>query len=963
MISMPANITLSPVRDWAAVGTAWRELERQALPSFFQSWTWVGCLAEERFFDPVLLRVERGGRTVGLALLNRMRGRLGGERLLLNESGNPTLDTVYIEHNGVLLAPDAGDLVPDCLHAMLTCPVASDRAYAPWQWSRQLRLAGVDAAHLAAAQQVGRVRLARESAAPFVDFMNLPAGSDRYLASLSANTRYQIRRSNRSFARLGELELREATLLDEALAFLEALAALHQATWSARGMPGAFGNSAFMQFHRALVVRALPRGEVVLQRVAAGRQILGYLYNFRLHGRVVAYQSGFDYAAAATLDGSHAKPGLTCHYAAILRAQSEGANVYDFLAGPDRYKRSLTRAAQPLYWLDVAPRISGLGRRVTSMPYVPAAQEIVPERNVLVLGDDTRAFLTIVRSLGRRGINVHAAPANFRSPALESRYIRVIHELPPWIGDGTEWLSAMQALLRDTAFDLVIPCTETTLLPLQHHRAELATMAPLAIPDDRAITVLFDKYETRQLARRLGISVAAGRLLRPDDHAKVVLAEFGLPIVLKPRSSYSLGALASRGKVQVVREPAFLDQLLSRTAADETILERFFPGQGVGISLLASRGRVLQAFEHHRVHEIAGASFYRVSAPLSQDMASACEAIVASLSYTGLAMFEFKRNTQGEWILLEINARPWGSMPLPVALGVDFPYWWYRLLTSNEESVPFTYRAGVYGRNLFPDLLAAKAEAEELRLRRTALIGFATRRAVELLRPLVRREVHDVLVRDDPRPAVIELAAVAVAVRERVGRVMPAASARRRRRARRQIIQVLRRGARNPVVLFVCQGNICRSPFAEALFRARLDQCPIIVRSAGMMPQSGRAVPDLGLQAAATYGIDLSAHRSVWLARDAVAAASVILVFDDTNRAAVLDRYPRIKAPVVNFGDLTEAGSISDPIDGDLTQFHRVYDRIAEAVAALASLMYGALANQHENGRKNPGKRPVGRRV
>jgi hypothetical protein len=82
----------------------------------------------------------------------------------------------------------------------------------------------------------------------------------------------------------------------------------------------------------------------------------------------------------------------------------------------------------------------------------------VTGRKVLVIGDDTRSFLVIVRSLGRRGITVHAAPTNFRSPALRSRYISAIHYLPPWTGDDAGWLSAIEGLLRAERYDLVIPC-------------------------------------------------------------------------------------------------------------------------------------------------------------------------------------------------------------------------------------------------------------------------------------------------------------------------------------------------------------------------------------------------------------------------------------------------------------------------------------------------------------------------
>jgi hypothetical protein len=98
--------------------------------------------------------------------------------------------------------------------------------------------------------------------------------------------------------------------------------------------------------------------------------VVGYLYNFRYRDRVLAYQSGFDYAASGPHGkGGHAKPGLTCHHAAIVRARAEGAVSYDFLAGGDRYKTSLANAATTLHWLDVArPRsLAGIGHRLRDL--------------------------------------------------------------------------------------------------------------------------------------------------------------------------------------------------------------------------------------------------------------------------------------------------------------------------------------------------------------------------------------------------------------------------------------------------------------------------------------------------------------------------------------------------------------------------------------------------------------------
>jgi protein-tyrosine-phosphatase/predicted ATP-grasp superfamily ATP-dependent carboligase len=564
----------------------------------------------------------------------------------------------------------------------------------------------------------------------------------------------------------------------------------------------------------------------------------------------------------------------------------------------------------------------------------------VTSGKALVLGDDTRSFLATVRSLGRQGIAVHAAPANFRSPTLRSRYIAAIHDLPPWMGDGAEWLHAMEALLRAERFDLIIPCNETTLLPLQRHRAQLEPLARLAIPDDHAIAVLFDKQATRELARQVGVPVAAGRLVRPDDTATAVLAEFGAPVMVKPRRSYALETLGSRGKARVVRDAAALAKVLREADPDETLLEQFFPGWGIGVSVLASKGRVLQAFEHHRVRELGGASFYRISAPLTPELARACEAIVAAVPYTGVAMFEFKRNDSGGWILLEVNARPWGSMPLPLALGVDFPYRWYRLLTTGEETPAVEYRIGVYGRNLMPDLYSSRAEAAELRLGPIRTAWFMAGRGVELLRVATGREVHDVLVRDDPRPGLAELREAGVAVWQRLVRALPGAVARQRQAARGLVARAVRDSRDRPRVLFVCQGNICRSPFAAAVLRARLgDNDAISIGSAGMMPQPGRPTPAFGLQAAATFRIDLTAHRSVWLTRKAVEAASLLVVFDETNRVAVFDRYPDLTVPVVRLDELGQPGEIADPVDGGPEEFQRCYQRIADGVAVLAALL------------------------
>ncbi len=348
-------VTLRTVTDWEALGERWRELESRADGSFFQGWSWIGCLAAERYDNPMLLEARHQGRTVALGLFNRRQGWLF-DTLWLHETGVAQLDSIFIEHNGLLIDAEAaqadGRATGDRLRA--TCLAAARRAALPGQRvGRRLILSGVDPAHLRAAAATGAVSGLITRVAPAVDLAALRRDGRAHADVLSANTRAQLRRSLRAYTALGALEVRRATDAAEAHRFLDALARLHQATWQHRGRVGAFAEPHFARFHHALIDRALPRGEVELWRVSAGPAEIGYLYNFQHHGRVLAYQSGFDYALA----DRRAKPGLTCHHLIIENSLTAQRICYDFLAGDDRYKRSLSDTASSLHWLTLGPRL------------------------------------------------------------------------------------------------------------------------------------------------------------------------------------------------------------------------------------------------------------------------------------------------------------------------------------------------------------------------------------------------------------------------------------------------------------------------------------------------------------------------------------------------------------------------------------------------------------------------------
>ncbi|AOU98511.1 hypothetical protein BI364_11600 [Acidihalobacter yilgarnensis] len=556
---------------------------------------------------------------------------------------------------------------------------------------------------------------------------------------------------------------------------------------------------------------------------------------------------------------------------------------------------------------------------------------------VLVLGDDTRSFLSIVRSLGRQGLEVHASPFNFRAPALKSRYIKRIHWLPYYLGDGSEWLNAIKQLLLKESYKLIIPCDERTLLPLHWHRDEIGKIAGIAIPAANGVEIFFDKHKTRLLADSLGIPIAKGGYLSPDDNLKQLIAETGLPMAIKPTASYTADRLYSRNKIIIAYDETAVQAGLEAARDQPHIYEGFFPGQGVGLSILAHKGNVLQAFEHHRVHELQGASYYRVSASISPPLMDAVQKMMQATQYTGIAMTEFRINHEtSEWILLEINARPWGSLPLPIALGIDFPFRWYQLLTHGVEIPMQNYRIGIYGRNLIPDIRYLRAQLQALRRQPLRLTRFMLSTISEYLRIFTKREVHDVFVIDDPAPVWQELRII---LRDIFTRMSTHLSVWGRFRDRRLLTKALALQDTAEIAV-VCQGNICRSPFAGAFLENALSQSMTSrfqVRSYGNLPREGITSPANALQAAKSYGIDLTRHRSRHFTHEAATRAQLIIVFDEINRRWIDERYPTLRVPILFLGSFgTHDRTIADPDGGTPTQFDQTYRLIAEATTGLA---------------------------
>jgi protein-tyrosine phosphatase len=143
-------------------------------------------------------------------------------------------------------------------------------------------------------------------------------------------------------------------------------------------------------------------------------------------------------------------------------------------------------------------------------------------------------------------------------------------------------------------------------------------------------------------------------------------------------------------------------------------------------------------------------------------------------------------------------------------------------------------------------------------------------------------------------------------------------------------------------VLFVCMGNICRSPLAQGVFEnvARREglENEIVVDSAGTGSWHVGSPPDArAMKSARSRGLDISAQRARQISRDDCENFDYILTMDEENYHMVssLCRGNAVVRPFLDFASDSTEREVPDPYYGGPEGFERVLDLVEEASEGL----------------------------
>ena len=327
----------------------WNDLQQRANHSYFQSWGWIGIWLDQIAIElqPIVLKIYRQDRLIGLGLFVskdiKRRVIFHARAMLLNEYPFEGKNMI-VEYNGLIAERGYEEAVYAETIAHL---------YEEYQQFDEFHFGAIaeepDFGILK--KSVGhklKLLVNEVSMAWQVDLESFSPGLESYLASLSKNSRQQIRRSIRLYEEQAPLTLIEAKTVEEALSFFESMRVFHVRRWRSKGEPGSFANHIWVGFHKRLIQERFAHGEIQMIKVASGDSNIAFLFNYVWQQRVYVLQMGFNYAEDKRL-----KPGYVAHALVIAYNQSKGIRIYDFMHGDARYKRSLGSRKVILYWVVV----------------------------------------------------------------------------------------------------------------------------------------------------------------------------------------------------------------------------------------------------------------------------------------------------------------------------------------------------------------------------------------------------------------------------------------------------------------------------------------------------------------------------------------------------------------------------------------------------------------------------------
>jgi predicted ATP-grasp superfamily ATP-dependent carboligase len=315
---------------------------------------------------------------------------------------------------------------------------------------------------------------------------------------------------------------------------------------------------------------------------------------------------------------------------------------------------------------------------------------------VLLTDGNYKHTLAAVRSLGKQGVKVGVVSHIPCSVSFCSRYCTSRYHVPDPKTDPS-YAQRILEIVKDDHYDVLLPVSYAAVMQLSGIRDELEHYVRLPIADPVALDLAGHKDETVKIAEKVDVRVPKTYYPHSTQEVRELAQELRYPVVVK-------GA-EEAGYVGYANTPEELISRFSSISEYLPIVQEYIPGDGYGFFALYNHGEPRAIFMHRRIREypVTGGPSTCAESVFDPELKRCGMAMLNELRWHGVAMVEFKKDARsGEYVLMEINPKFWGSLDLSIASGVDFPYLACRMALEGDVEPVFEYLVGTRFRWLFP---------------------------------------------------------------------------------------------------------------------------------------------------------------------------------------------------------------------------------------------------------------------
>lgn len=579
--------------------------------------------------------------------------------------------------------------------------------------------------------------------------------------------------------------------------------------------------------------------------------------------------------------------------------------------------------------------------------------------DILITDCETTAALECTRALAQAGFTVHGVSTLSSNPTRWSRFLSSFECVPsPWL-EPHSFSEACWNLFERKKIKKILPVSEAAIVSLLKHPHN--TNEDLIVANAELLKLGLSKIAVFERAIATGVRVAKGRVFSCYTDA-FAYEDIGWPRFIRTDNHTNCHGQYQKGghwKTHSLWEyRAVLNEL--RGSNQNFLVQEHITGHGCGVFVLLHEGQIVLWHSHLRLAEIpwTGGVSARRRFTFEHALLENCAELLKGLAVTGIAMLEFKKGfptahrSQEETFLVEVNARPWGSMALARHGHVPFLPTWLSLTSeggvtslskkSDPSSRTTTVCQSFTSTSLWPGEIQHLGSVLRSYRRRELSPRDAFRYFCKSLFCVLNPKTKfDFFTPDDWRPAMHQtfsfVGHLITWVSSALRRISPARKPSSTQELNRLacLLNGLA-GKERIAVLIICQGNRCRSPFLALLCERRLFPSRYHFFSRGLLVRE-RDIPNRFHSLFQDQGLNPASHSARQISEDDLNHADIIFSMDSSQNAQIAMRFGKhLKKKCFAVGVFDKGfQDVQDPFLLAPLEAAQVFDRLKQIATQL----------------------------